>query len=97
MKVFYTDTFSIPLPANHSFPKNKYPLLRKRISEQLDNQAVEMSIPDPATDEEILRAHDLEYFRRFVSGELTDKEIRPAGGAHPGRRLCTTGAGHGRH
>jgi acetoin utilization deacetylase AcuC-like enzyme len=79
MKIFYTDTFKIPLPAKHSFPKNKYPLLRKRISEQLDNQAIEMSIPDPATDEEILRAHDSEYFRRFVNGELTDKEIRRVG------------------
>lgn len=79
MKIFYTDTFKITLPAKHSFPKNKYPLLRKRISEQLGNQAVEMSIPDPATDEEILRAHDVAYFRRFVGGELTDKEIRRVG------------------
>jgi acetoin utilization deacetylase AcuC-like enzyme len=79
MKIFYTDTFKIPLPAKHSFPKNKYPLLRKRISEQLGNQTVDMSIPDPATDEEILRAHGLAYFRRFVNGELTDKEIRRVG------------------
>lgn len=79
MKIFYTDTFKIPLPAKHSFPKNKYPLLRKRISEQLGNQAVDMIIPDPATDEDILRAHDVAYFRRFVNGELTDKEIRRVG------------------
>lgn len=79
MKIFYTDTFTIPLPAKHSFPKNKYPLLRKRILEQLGHQTVEMSIPEPATDEEILRAHDQEYFRRFVSGELTDKEVRRVG------------------
>ncbi len=79
MKIFYTDTLKIPLPAKHSFPKNKYPLLRKRISERLGNQSVNMSIPDPATDEEILRVHDSEYFRRFVSGELTDKEIRRVG------------------
>jgi acetoin utilization deacetylase AcuC-like enzyme len=79
MKIFYTDTFKIPLPAKHSFPKNKYPLLRKRISEQLGNQTVDMSIPDPAADEEILRAHDSKYFRRFVNGELTEKEIRRVG------------------
>ena len=79
MKIFYTDIFKIPLPAKHSFPKNKYPLLRKRISEQLSNPAVELRIPDPATDEEILRVHDAEYFRRFANGELTDKEIRRIG------------------
>ena len=79
MKIFYTDTFKIPLPAKHSFPKNKYPLLRKRILAQLGDEAVELSIPDPATDEEILRAHDVAYFQRFVSGELTAKEIRRVG------------------
>ena len=63
MKIFYTDTFKIPLPAKHSFPKNKYPLLRKRILEQLGDEAVELSIPDPATDEEILRTHDGAYFQ----------------------------------
>ena len=79
MKIFYTDTFKIPLPAKHSFPKNKYPLLRKRISEQLGNGAVKLIIPEPAADEQILRVHDPEYFRRFVDGELTDKEIRRVG------------------
>ena len=79
MKIFYTDTFKIPLPAKHSFPKNKYPLLRKRILAQLGDEAVELSIPDPATDEEILRAHDGAYFQRFVSGELAAKEIRRVG------------------
>ncbi len=79
MKIFYTDTFKIPLPEKHSFPKNKYPLLRQRISERLGNPTVEMSIPDPATDEQILRAHDETYFRRFVNGELTAKEVRRVG------------------
>ena len=79
MKIFYTDTFKIPLPKNHSFPKNKYPLLRQRIVEQLGNQTVQMRIPDPATDEDILRAHDAAYLRRFLNGELTDKEIRRVG------------------
>jgi acetoin utilization deacetylase AcuC-like enzyme len=79
MKIFYTDTFTIPLPKKHSFPKNKYPLLRKRISEQLEHETVEMSIPEPATDEQILRAHDPEYFQRFVNGELSEKEIRRVG------------------
>ena len=79
MKIYYTDTFKIPLPAKHTFPKNKYPLLRKRISEKLDGEMVEMSIPHPATDEQILRVHDAAYFRRFVNGELTAKEIRRVG------------------
>jgi acetoin utilization deacetylase AcuC-like enzyme len=79
LKIFYTDIFKIPLPSKHTFPKDKYPLLRKRISEKLDSAMVEMSIPNPATDEQILRVHDAAYFQRFVNGELTDKEVRRVG------------------
>ena len=79
MKIYYTDTFKIPLPENHSFPKDKNYLLRKRISELIDDQAVDMRVPEPASDEDILRAHDPAYLKRFLKGELTDKEIRRVG------------------
>jgi acetoin utilization deacetylase AcuC-like enzyme len=79
MKIFYTDTFPIPLPEKHRFPKDKYSLLRQRILNELGDQAVDLQVPEPASDEDILRAHDSEYVRRFFSGELSDKEIRRVG------------------
>jgi acetoin utilization deacetylase AcuC-like enzyme len=79
MKIFYTDTFPIPLPEKHRFPKDKYFLLRQRILDELGEQRVDLQIPQPASDEDILRAHDSEYVRRFFSGELSDKEIRRVG------------------
>jgi acetoin utilization deacetylase AcuC-like enzyme len=79
LKIYYTDTFSIPLPANHSFPKDKYPLLRKRIIEAQLVQPGDMRVPRPATDEDILRAHDPLYLNRLQKGELTVKEVRRVG------------------
>ena len=79
MKIYYTDTFTIPLPETHSFPKDKNYLLRKRIQEELGVRQVDMRIPEPASDEDILRVHDPGYFRRFLNGELTDKEVRRVG------------------
>ncbi len=79
MKIFYTDTFPIPLPENHSFPKSKYSLLRRRIMESQIAQAVDLQIPRPATDKEILRAHDPVYLHRLQQGELSAKEIRRIG------------------
>jgi acetoin utilization deacetylase AcuC-like enzyme len=79
LKIFYTDTFSIPLPENHSFPKDKYHLLRRRIIEAQIVQPEDMRIPGPATSEEIIRAHDPDYLNRLQKGELTDKEIRRVG------------------
>jgi acetoin utilization deacetylase AcuC-like enzyme len=79
MKIFYTDTFPIPLPENHRFPKDKYALLRKQIMHLLNGRDVELRIPDPATREDMLRAHDASYLERFLRGELTARETRRVG------------------
>jgi acetoin utilization deacetylase AcuC-like enzyme len=79
MKIFYTDIFPIPLPEHHSFPKDKYLQLRMRILEELGDQPVELRVPEPATDEDILRAHDPDYVLRFKNGELSPKEVRRVG------------------
>jgi acetoin utilization deacetylase AcuC-like enzyme len=79
MRIFYTDTFPIPLPENHSFPKDKYYLLRKHVSERLCDKPIDLQIPEISSVESILRAHDEEYVRRLFEGELTDKEIRRVG------------------
>ena len=78
LKIFYTDTFPIPLPEKHGFPKDKYPLLRNKISTRLAGK-VDMQIPMPASDEAILRAHSAAYLNRFVHGGLTSDEIRRVG------------------
>ena len=79
VKIFYTDTFPIPLPEQHNFPKDKYFLLRMRISEYLGDQLIDMQVPEPASREAILRAHTAEYIRRLYEGDLTSKEIRRVG------------------
>ena len=42
-------------------------------------QSVDLQIPRPATDEEILRAHDPVYIHRLQNGELSAKEVRRVG------------------
>jgi acetoin utilization deacetylase AcuC-like enzyme len=79
MKIFYTDIFPIPLPEKHSFPKDKYFLLRMRILEELSDRPVELQVPEPASDEDILRVHDPDYVCRLSNGELSAKEIRRVG------------------
>jgi acetoin utilization deacetylase AcuC-like enzyme len=81
LKVFYTDTFPIPLPENHNFPKDKYNLPQKRVFElgRLDSRLIDLQIPEPASRKAILRAHDPEHVRRLFEGELTDKETRRVG------------------
>ena len=79
LKIFYTDTFAIPLPRNHTFPVSKYALLRERIISAQLVKLENLQIPEPADDDDILRAHDPDYWQRLRSGELTEKEIRRVG------------------
>jgi acetoin utilization deacetylase AcuC-like enzyme len=79
LKIYYTDTFPIPLPENHSFPKSKYYLLRRRIEESQIASSVDLKIPRPATYEEMIRAHEPTYIHRLQRGELSAKEVRRVG------------------
>jgi acetoin utilization deacetylase AcuC-like enzyme len=79
MNVFYSDHFVLPLPEGHRFPMVKYSMLRERVERDGICGPGELSTPRAVTDQEILRAHDLDYLNRVVSGTLTQKEIRRIG------------------
>ena len=79
MKIFYTDHFVLPLPPTHSFPMQKYALLRQRIVESGLLATHQLLVPPAATDEEIDRVHDPAYRRRVERGELTETELRRLG------------------
>lgn len=79
MKAFYSDPFAFPLPGKHRFPLGKYGLLRQAVEAAGIVPAHDLVIPEPATDEQLLRAHDPDYVRRVTQGELSAKEIRRIG------------------
>ncbi|CAN5624170.1 MAG: histone deacetylase [Actinomycetota bacterium] len=79
MKVFYSDHFVLPLPEGHKFPMVKYSMLREEVETSNICGSGELRVPDAATDEQILRAHDRDYLERAKAGELTDKEVRRIG------------------
>ena len=79
IKLYYCDTFELPLPENHRFPMTKYTLLRERIAESQLSLGCELKLPPSASDEEILLVHDFDYLDRIKSGRLTDVQIRRIG------------------
>ncbi len=78
MKVFYCDLFTYPLPDGHRFPAQKYALLRAAVTARLV-PPVDLAVPDAASDEQLLRAHDADYLTRINNGSLTTLEIRRMG------------------
>jgi acetoin utilization deacetylase AcuC-like enzyme len=79
VKAFYCDHFVLPLPAGHRFPMEKYSRLRERVLAAGLVAPEDLIVPHAATDEEILRAHDSEYLRRVIAGELDRAEVRRVG------------------
>ena len=79
MKAFYSDVFVLPLPTDHRFPMAKYHLLRERILSEGILRPDDLRLPEPATDAQLLRAHDAEYIEKVKNGGLSAKEIRRIG------------------
>jgi len=79
MRLFYADHFVLPLPAGHRFPMEKYARLRQRLLDSGRFAGADFAVPDAASDEEILRAHDAGYLDRVVSGSLSTAELKAIG------------------
>ena len=76
MKAFYTDHFVLPLPAGHRFPMEKYSRLRDLVSKA---SGIELVEAPPATDTQILYAHDPSYLIKVIEGKLSPQEQREIG------------------
>ncbi|MCU0502651.1 MAG: histone deacetylase [Anaerolineae bacterium] len=78
MIVFHCDQFTYPLPPDHRFPAQKYALLRAQVAAMLVPPVV-LRVPDAASDEQLLHAHDAEYLVKVVRGTLNEREVRRIG------------------
>jgi acetoin utilization deacetylase AcuC-like enzyme len=76
LKAFYTDHFVLPLPDGHRFPMEKYSRLRDLVATLSQIELVEAP---PATDTQILYAHDPQYLIKIITGNLSPQEQREIG------------------
>jgi acetoin utilization deacetylase AcuC-like enzyme len=79
MKIFHSDQYVFPLPQGHRFPLQKYALLREAVVTAGLVSPEYLVVPEPASDEQILRAHDKGYVQRVKGGHLTPNEVRRIG------------------
>ena len=79
MKVYSSAQFTFPLPEGHRFPMEKYALIQQAVEAAGVVSPGDLVTPEPASDEQILRAHDPGYLLRVARGQLTPKEIRRIG------------------
>jgi acetoin utilization deacetylase AcuC-like enzyme len=79
MKIFHSDAYQLNLPARHTFPIEKYRLLRERIQASGLVADDRLAAAPAVGDADILRVHDADYIERLEQGRLTGREIRRIG------------------
>jgi len=79
MRLFYTDTFVLPLPPGHRFPMEKYARLRQALLASGDFVPDDFHVPAAASDAELQRAHAADYIRRVSCGQLDEKAQKAIG------------------
>ncbi len=79
MKIFTSAGFPFPLPPGHRFPLLKYALLQEAVSASGLVLLEDLIVAEPATDAQLLYAHDPGYVKRVIDGQLSRKEIQRIG------------------
>jgi len=79
MTVFYSDTYTVPLPEGHRFPMHKYRMLREALQQEDVVPSGEFRESPPIEREALHIAHDPEYVRAFCEGTIDARAVRRIG------------------
>ncbi|ALJ01243.1 histone deacetylase family protein [Rufibacter tibetensis] len=79
LKIAWSPEYAHPLPENHRFPMLKYELLPEQLLYEGTVTQENFFQPSPLSEEQIVRVHAPEYWRRLRGLELTPSEIRKTG------------------
>src|SRR6202050_3253254 len=72
-KLIYSDGYYLPI-GEHVFPAEKYRRIRDRLLAAGVAEASDFLEPQPATDQDILLAHNPEYVDQLMTGTLSSRE-----------------------
>lgn len=95
--LFYNDIYEVELPPKHRFPMDKYRLVRTLLQEEYFADKNVLFAESPlATSMELKMTHCPDYVERYLSGRLTDLEVRKTGFPHNQdniNRACSSAGG----
>ena len=79
LKIAYNNNYIYPLDENHRFPMIKYELIPEQLIRENTCTNDNFFKPNKINDSIVLLTHEKEYFKRFTSLKLSQKEIREIG------------------
>jgi len=79
MRACYSDQYAIPLPPGHTFPIEKYRLIREQLLAEGTLRPAELLLPSLAHPEDVCQAHARSYWEQVESGRLSASAARRIG------------------
>ncbi len=79
LKVAWSPSYVLPLPASHRFPMSKYEVLPQQLLHEGTITPSNLFVPRPIDEKWILPTHNESYWKKLQSLTLTPKEIRRIG------------------
>lgn len=79
LKIAFNSCYAHPLPEGHRFPMEKYSLLPEQLRYEGTLSEDNFFDPRPASNAEVLKVHDPEYFDKLKAVNLSRKEERATG------------------
>ena len=79
LKIAFNENYIYPLEENHRFPMIKYELIPEQLIRENTCTSDNFFKPKKIDDNIVLLTHEVEYFKRFTSLNLSKKEIREIG------------------
>ena len=79
LKIAFNENYIYPLEENHRFPMIKYELIPEQLIRENTCTSDNLFKPKKIDENIVLLTHEVEYFKRFTSLNLSKKEIREIG------------------
>jgi acetoin utilization deacetylase AcuC-like enzyme len=80
LNCWYADHQAVTLPDGHRFPMDKYRMTRQLLQNEVATSKIASFHPSPpAPLEDLYRAHSPAYVQRFLTGDLSDTDMRTIG------------------
>jgi acetoin utilization deacetylase AcuC-like enzyme len=79
LKIAFNENYIYPLEENHRFPMIKYELIPEQLIRENTCTIDNFFKPKKIDEKIVLLTHEVEYFKRFTSLNLSKKEIREIG------------------
>ena len=79
IQLYYSDLYSTAISPEARFPRERYQLVKQALISRDNSDRLSIQSPTPASRDQILLAHQVEYVDAFLGSNLTNKQMRQIG------------------